>query len=138
MNAVESLLRGHIRESREKIAEAASRVDALEQLVDRMIKSKPAEPQRRDHAPQVDGWSPDEDKVVRENYELLGSRGCVELLPHRSEAAIRTHASKLGITRMPSAERFFCEQCDASVNSAQIASCRSKFCKGKALVAGQE
>lgn len=136
MNAIEELLRGHIRSSREAIADAVSRVDALEGLVNRIAEmpEKAAEPLT---TYRHNEWSDEEEQILRAYYADVGAAGCVEMLPHRTSTAIRTHAHKLGIINKPSARRYFCDQCDARVTAGQIAVCKSKFCKGKALVAKQ-
>lgn len=101
MNAIEELLRGHIRNCRAKIAEAVTSVNALEQQVNDLSLGKaPPLPVKRRYD---NGWSIEEEALLRQHYPTLGAKGCAELLPFRSLGAIRTHASRnLGLTMIPS------------------------------------
>jgi hypothetical protein len=128
MSAMEDLLCGHIRGCREAVAEATSRIDALEALVEK-LSSAPPQPLTRY---RTASWSDDEDAVLIASYEALGPKGCATLIPHRTELAIRTRAHRLGLAHLESAKRSWCDQCDAKVTSGQVASCKSKFCPGKA------
>jgi hypothetical protein len=131
MNPIEELLRGHIRNSREKIAEATASVDALEVFV-RDLGKKLA---KRPPMPTlVAAWGPGEDELLRLNYSALGAPACRELLPHRTLTAIHKRANFLGLSFQ--GDKFWCGQCDANVTPGQAAACQSKFCKGKAAVAG--
>lgn len=101
MNAVEELLRGHIRNCRQRIAEAVASVNALEKKVEELRNwNEPPAPSRRQY---VDGWSVEEEALLREYYPSLGAKGCAEMLPHRTMGAIKTHASRnLKLTTIPS------------------------------------
>jgi len=132
MNPVEELLRGHIRDCREKIAAAVASVDALESLMKR-LDAPPPQPLPQVH--KLNGWSAEEDTLLREHYAILGPAACQKLLPHRSAMAIRTHASRvLNIARLPAAQRLWCSQCETKVTQGQVASCPSSFCAGKQAV----
>jgi hypothetical protein len=128
VNALESLLREHIRGSREAIAEATRRVDALEALAGK-VATAPAKP------PRKNGWRPEENEILRLRYPEGGAVACLPLLPGRAATAIRTQAHRLGLNTDPRAQRFWCDQCQFKVNRAQVAACQSKFCEGKKLVA---
>lgn len=127
MNAVEELLRGHVRGCREAGEEYARRLDALEALIDDL--SKRPEPDLRCSAI---GWSAEENELLRRNYPLHGSRLCADMLPHRTYEAVRGHIGRLGLQRMPPAIKVLCDQCSERKTRGQIVSCQSKFCpKGK-------
>jgi hypothetical protein len=128
VNAIEDLLCGHIRDCREKIAAAVSSVDALEHLVKRLGDPPPApQPVPRPHQ---SGWSEEEDNLLRDYYPSIGGR-CGQMLPRRSQWAIRGRAHKLGLSCVESLKRTRCDQCDANVTMGQVAACQSKFCPGK-------
>lgn len=127
MNAIEELLLGHVRACREAGKEYARRIDALEALISKLS-------QRPASGPAMVMWSEEENDLLRKHYVLLGARACADLLPHRSYGSVRRQVSRLGLQRMPSMVKTFCDQCSARVTSGQIASCQSKFCpKGKLL-----
>lgn len=138
MSQIEDLLRAHLHGIRETIDEAVKRADALEALVGRLsmqlTDERPlASPVARS---KLDGWSEEEDAVLRENYSLIGAAGCARLLPHRTAMAIRVRASrKLHLTCSPAHSKTWCDQCQSRVNSEQIASCQSRFCAQKAAAA---
>jgi hypothetical protein len=124
MNAMEELLRGHIRGCREAIAEASSRVDALEALAKKIrTNTLPGRTTEKHH-----GWAADENHLLQSNYSTIGAVGCAKLLPHRSYQAVRAQASRLGLSLIG---KIWCEQCEARVTQQQIASCQSKFCPEK-------
>jgi hypothetical protein len=100
------------------------------------------------------GWSLAEDQVLRDHYPSGGRTACRDLLPARSDLAIRVRASKLGIRRVfdytPKAKPSFapapkqlrapeirgdidgkvwCGQCDKRVPLPLARDCTSKFCK---------
>lgn len=129
MNALEALLREHIRGCRETIAEATRRVDALEELTVKVGEVPEADQFR------ANGWTKEEEEILFRHYPEGGSITCSALLPHRTPGAIRTHARRLGVVTSPNAQRFWCDQCQFKVNRGQVAACASKFCHGKRLVA---
>lgn len=138
MNPIEELLRAHLKDVREQIALANARADSLEALIDRVstqstISASAAQPVARK---MPNGWSEQEDELLRQNYELIGAAGCMKLLPHRSNMAIRVRASRnLGLVCLPSAKKIWCGQCESKVTQGQAASCASRFCKAKAVAA---
>jgi hypothetical protein len=136
MNALEELLRAHLRDVREKIAAANASADALERQVEKIEAQLASRASLQPIArPRLDGWSAEEDALLREHYPLVGAAGCVELLPHRTAMAIRVRASrKLKLAHLPS-KRIWCSQCEAKVTADQAATCASQFCKAKAEVA---
>lgn len=131
MNALESLLREHIRGSREAVAEAVRRIDALEDLTEKLAKRPPAPMDQV----RANGWSDEEDEIIRQYYPGGGPAACIPFLRHRTALAIRTHARRLGVVSNPNMQRFWCDQCQSKVNRNQVAACQSKFCQGKKLVA---
>lgn len=135
MNAVEALLTAHIRDARDKIRAATQSVDALEKLAERLIAAPMPLPVPRQRG--IDGWSRDEEDTLKFHYAAIGAVGCHELMRHRSVGAIRSRACRLGLTTLPSARRFWCDQCSARVTPGQVAACQSKFCKGKEVVAAE-
>jgi hypothetical protein len=145
MSAVEDLLRGHLRGIREAIAESTARADALEALVNRLAEQDApvitAEP--LDHVRRHNGWSEEEDALLREHYPFVGAPGCTKLLPHRSALAIRVRATrslKLARQSGPGVNKAkaactWCDQCEHRVSAFQIATCQSPFCAVKAKAA---
>lgn len=133
-NPVFKLLRAHIRDARAAIAAAVARVDALEELTEK-VRDLP-EPGRRVRGP--DGWTTEEDTLLFGHYAAMGAAELNRtLLPHRSVTALRSRAHRLGLTTLPSAQRLWCDQCQAKVTRGQIATCPSKFCTAKAAVAAE-
>jgi hypothetical protein len=128
MSAMEDLLCGHIRGCREAIVEATTRIDALEALVEKLSVAPP----KPGPVVRSNSWSGGELALLREHYPAMGAAGFAALVPHRTPLAIRAQAHRLGLIHLESAKRSWCDQCDAKVTSGQIASCKSKFCPGKA------
>lgn len=124
MNAIEELLRGHIRGCREAIVEATARADALEDLCKRLFNVPPP------HVRVVheSTWLDEEEDFLREHYPNAGPTECARMMPHRSEVAIRSHAYRMGLSTKV---KIWCGQCETRVASQQIASCKSKFCPEK-------
>lgn len=132
MNAIQALILEHVRGCREAIAESVSRVDALEAYAKRLGKIEVPQPTKRS---AVNGWSEAEDALMTESYPMLGPQRMMELLPHRSRAAISARAHQMGL--LTSAyTKVDCAQCDARVTLGQVAGCKSPFCSAKRLVAG--
>lgn len=105
----------------------------------------PAEP--GGYSNRKNGWSAEEDRILRENYQALASPGCAPFLPGRSPLAIRVRARRLGLATpraniaaraAPQAgtvpreqahavfpSRVWCDQCEQRV----AAPCQSPFSK---------
>lgn len=135
MNAVTELLTAHLRDLRRLIADANSRADAIERQIAKLeeqFAKGPAEPVNRR---KEDGWSDEEDAILREHFPSIGAPGVAKLLPHRTPMAIRTRASKKGIKRDYGTGRIWCQQCEQRVTGSQIEACDSTFCKAKDAVA---
>jgi hypothetical protein len=138
----ETLLRQHIKDARDHIKLATSRVDALEAQVNRLAESLAnggAIAAPLDRVPKLYGWSPQEEELLREQYPLVGAPGCAKLLPHRTEMAIRVHATRaLKLSRQSgpgvakaNIGRVWCGQCEHRVSPFQVENCQSRFCKAK-------
>lgn len=136
MSALGDLLLQHLRDVRSLIAEATVRADALEVQLDR-LKNRADGPAAYPVARvKPDGWSAEEDAVLRENYPQIGAVGCMKLLPHRSNVAIRVRASRnLGVAFIPSKKPVWCQQCERRVPLCSAAKCSSPFCKARELAA---
>lgn len=131
MSAIEELILAHARGCREAIAVATSRVEALEELAAKLKNWVPPKLPNRFRGE----WTEAENEVMREHYATLGPARLVALLPHRTRMAIAQQGHHLELHYMPSRKKVYCDQCDANVLIDQVATCKSKFCTAKAVVA---
>ncbi len=47
---------------------------------------------------RIDSWTPEEDEILRKNFERLGKWGVAKLIPRRSADAIRHRAGELALS----------------------------------------
>lgn len=134
MNPVIDLLTAHLRDLRAQIGTLNTRADSIEAQIVKLATNRPPEPAMPIKRDRADGWSPEEDAVIRENYPEFGAPRCAELLPCRSAMAIRVRASRvLKVKRLGGVgvrgPRIWCDQCQRRVTGLEADACQSEFCK---------